>query len=156
MSTDVEIPRTAWSAWCPDVGPRCLRRPLTGPERKALTLRVDELAPAVAPFGRAEAPHVALALTDMYGGYTSMRQSGEEAEARVDSLLRMLASFPAWAIQKACRDIQSNGVWRDGKFDRRWPPNDAEIVDAVRKETDLYASVYRSAVDLLAAKVEED
>jgi len=116
---------------------------------------MNELAPAVAPYGRAEAPHVALALTDMYGGYTSMRQSGEEAEARVDSLLRLLAPYPAWAIQKACRDIQINGVWREGKFDRRWPPNDAEIIDAVRKEADLYVNIHRSAVALLSAEVEE-
>jgi hypothetical protein len=156
QSTDVDLPRSAWSAWRPDVGARCLRRALTPAERKSLTTRMNELAPVVAPFGRAEAPHVALALTDMYGGYTSMRQAGDEAEARVESLLRSLAPYPAWAIQKACRDIQINGVWRDGKFDTRWPPNDAEITAAVRKEADLYANVHRSAVALLSADVEEE
>lgn len=154
-STDVDVPLSAWSSWIPDVGPRCLRRALTDEERESLTRRMNELAPAVAPFGRTEAPHVALALTDMYGGYPSMRQSGGEAEARVTSLMRLLASFPAWAIQKACRDIQMNGVWRDGKFDRQWAPSDSEIIDAVQKETSLYTGVHRSAAALLSATVED-
>src|SRR6185437_7415931 len=64
QSTDVDLPRSAWSTWKPDAGPRCLRRELTASERRALTTRMNELAPAVAPYGRAEAPHVALALTD--------------------------------------------------------------------------------------------
>src|SRR6185312_3805379 len=58
QSTDVDLPRSAWSAWKPNAGARCLRRALTEAERKALTVRMNELAPAVAPFGRAEAPHV--------------------------------------------------------------------------------------------------
>jgi hypothetical protein len=47
-----------------------------------------------------------------------------------------------------------NGVWRDGKFDRQWPPNDSEIVDAVRKEVRIYGDQHRSAVALLGATVE--
>lgn len=155
-STDVDIPRTAWSAWQEDGKARMLRRPLTDAERRELTTRANELAPVVAPYGRKEAPHVALALTDMYSSYTSMRQAGDEALARVDSLLRLLAPYPAWAIQKACRSIQTDGVWREGAFDRRWPPNDAEIIAAVRKELALYDETYRSAIALLSGAVEED
>jgi hypothetical protein len=132
-----------------------LRRPLTGQERSEIEERINELAPAVAPFGRREAPYVALALTDMFGGFTSMRQSGDEAGARVESVMRLLTPYPAWAIQKACLSVRTNGVWRDGKFDRQWPPNDCEIIDAVRKEADLYVNIHRSAVALLSAEVEE-
>lgn len=96
-----------------------------------------------------------VAIANMFGGYTSMRQSDDEAVARIESVLRVLADFPAWSIEKTCKSIQMNGVWREGKFDRQWPPNDSEIVDAVRKEVRLYADCHRSAVALLDAKVEE-
>ncbi len=154
-STDVEIPNNAWCAWIPSAGERQLRRPLTAEERSALERRAAELAPAVAPWRPSEADFVELALSDMFGGFTSMRQTGEDLDGRLDSTKRVLAPFPAWAIVKACAGIQANGVWRDGKFDRRWPPNDAEIVDAARKEARIYADQHRSAVALLAAAVEE-
>lgn len=154
-STDVDIPRSAWSSWREHGKPQTLRRPLTAAERGELEARVNELAPALTPFGHREAPHVALALTDMFSGFTSMRQSGDEAGARVESVIRLLTPYPAWAIQKACISIRTNGVWRDDKFDRRWPPNDPEIVEMVRKETEYYESIERSSIALLLAKVEE-
>ncbi len=155
-STDVDIPRAAWAGWIPgDGAPRQLRRALTAGERGALEARLSELAPAVAPFGKREADRVALALADMYGGFTSMRQGGEDALARVEAVQRLLAPFPAWAVQKACGSIQMDGVWREGKFDRRWPPNDSEIVAAVRQELRLYKQSHDSASALLAADVEE-
>lgn len=96
-----------------------------------------------------------MAITDMLGGYTSMRQTGDEAVAKLDSMRRVLAPFPAWAIEKACNNIQINGVWRDGKFDRRWPPNDSEVIDAVRSHVRLYADTHRIAIALLSAEVEK-
>lgn len=110
----------------------------------------------VQPFeGQHETNRVMLALADMFSAFRSMRQTGEDAVAIVQSTSRSLEDFPAWAIEKACKSIQQNGVWREGKFDRNWPPSDPEIVDAVRKEFKLYADSHRSAVMLLAASVEE-
>jgi len=153
--TDVEIPMAVWSAWRPANGERQIRRPLTDQERAALVARRDELAPAVAPYHPSELDHVALALLDMYGGFTSMRQGEEDAAARVASIGRLLADYPGWAIKKACIAIRTNGVWREGKFDRRWPPNDSEIIAEVRGHVRMYADQHRNAVALLSATVED-
>lgn len=108
------------------------------------------------PHGGRDVDRVALALTDMFGGFPSMRQRDDSGMvAKVDSVRRLLSAFPAWAIEKACGRIRANGVCRDGKFDRQWPPSDAEIIDAVRSAVDLYADPLRSAIALLAAPVEE-
>jgi hypothetical protein len=152
---DVLIPNRVLSTWTERGKPRQLRRALTAEERTALERRRDEVAPYIAPFSPQQADLVALALLDMYGGFTSMRGGEEDAAARVDSALRLLAPFPAWAIQAACASIRTNGVWRDGKFDRRWPPNDPEIVLAVREEMLLYRDVHDRAAKILAATVEE-
>lgn len=151
---DVEIPVSAWSNWTPEFGPKQLRRELTQEERGVLERRVNELAPALAPYPDADLDRVALALTDMFSGYTSMRQSDDEAVAKLDSARRVLTPFPAWAIEKACEKIHTNGVWRDGKFDRRWPPNDSEVIAAVRDEVAHYEIRHRSAIRLLSATVE--
>jgi hypothetical protein len=130
---------------------------LTDVERQALQIRFNELAPVVAGYdGPADQTIVVTAIADMLGAYRSMRQVGDSAIAQLESISRALASFPAWAIQKACGSIQQNGVWREGKFDRNWPPSDPEIVDAVRKEVRLYADSHRSAAALLSAEVDPD
>jgi hypothetical protein len=154
--TDVEIPRSAWSAWKEDGKPRQIRRPLSSEERNALELRRNEIAPVLAPHDARDVNRIALALTDMMGGYPSLRFRDDNAIAgRVDSVRRLLSDFPSWAIEKACREIHMNGVWRDGAFDRQWPPSDAELVDAVRQKSRLYRDTYNSAVELLTASVEE-
>lgn len=155
LLTDVEIPRSAWAAWIPSEGSRQLRRALTETERSALIARRDELAPAVLGFADFERNKVALALADMFGSFPSMRQSGSEVMARLDAAQRVLEPYPLWAIRRACLSIQSNGVWREEKFDRQWPPSDAEIVASVRAEMRLFVNQYHSAVALLAATVEE-
>jgi hypothetical protein len=127
---------------------------LTPEETKQLMVRRDELAPMVAPFDRSEQAKVVLALSDMFGGFTSMRQGGDEAAARLGAVTRVLSEFPAWAIEKACRSIQANGVWRNGAFDRQWPPSDAEIAKEVRDQARLYADPHQSVTELLAAEVE--
>jgi hypothetical protein len=153
--TDVEIPLSAWSAWKEHGKPQLLRRPLSYDERCALEQRRDDLAPAVAGYDRSELDRIALAVGDMYSGYPSLGSRGDQSVAgRIDALRRVLAEFPCWAIEKACQSIQTNGVWREGAFDRKWPPTDAEIVDAVRTEARLYTDSYQSAVALLAAEVE--
>jgi hypothetical protein len=154
--TDVDIPNEVWSPWRESGKPRTLRRPLTNLERDALQIRVAQLSPMVEPFGKGELDLVALAIADMFGSFRSMRQTDGEVIATVDATARAVAEFPCWAIEKACRWIQSNGVWRDGKFDRQWPPSDAELIDEVRKQRRLYGDQYDSAVALLAAPVERD
>lgn len=154
-TTDVDIPNEAWEPWIPEHGARKLRRALTPTERTALERRRDELSPAVMGYQDHDLDRVAVAISDMFGGYTSMRQTDEEAVAKLDSMRRVLAPFPAWAIEKACSNIQINGVWRDGKFDRRWPPNDSEVIDAIRSHVRLYEHQHRSAIALLSAELAE-
>ncbi len=118
--------------------------------------RAAQLAPAVQPYaGQQDGDRVALALADMFGGFNSMRQSDDEAVARIDSVMRVLAPFPAWAIEGACRRIQSDGFMRDGKMVKSWPPNDSEVVQEVRLSLAGYATMHRSAVAMLSAPVEE-
>jgi hypothetical protein len=156
--TDVDIPRSAWSAWKEDNKPRQLRRPLTPEERFALGAREAELAPLLVGFEprSPEGDRVRLALADMFGSYRSMRQTGEEAMALVEAAMRSMEHLPAWAIEKACRSIQTLGVWRDGKYDREWPPNDSEITQEALSALRLYADPYISVAALLKADVEED
>jgi hypothetical protein len=153
--TDAEIPLAVWSAWTETGKPRQLRRPLTPAERGALEARHNELEPVIRPYEERDVNRVTLALTDMFGGFPSMRQRDDVAiMARIDGARRCLKEFPAWAIDKACSYIQANGVWRDGCFDRQWPPSDAEIINEVRQKFRLYGDQYRNAVALLAAGVE--
>lgn len=154
--TDIQIPRAVWSNWKPANGPRQVRRELTEEERTALVQRRDQLAPWVAGYeGDRERDEVALALVDMFGAFRSVRHGGEDVVLLIDSVCRLLQDFPAWAIVKACNAIQQNGVWRNGAFDRQWPPSDPELVAEVREKLRLYGDQYRSAVDLLAAEVEQ-
>lgn len=154
-ATDVDLPRQLWSSWQEDGKPRQLRRALTADERAALEGRRDELAPALEPFADRDVNRVALAVTDMFDGFPQMRSSEEGAVARVDRVRHLLAGYPAWAIEKACRMIQQRGTWRDGKFDRRWPPSDAELVLEVKEQLRLYGDTHRIVVALLEATVEE-
>lgn len=153
-TTDLEIPDRVWSRWTPSDGPRQLRRALSAEERAAVERRRDELAPVVAPYAERDVDRVALALADMFGGFSSMRQTGDEVVARIDGARRVLSPYPAWAIEKACAAIQSRGVFREGKFDRRWPPSDAEVGEVVREELRLYGDAHGRAIALLSATVE--
>lgn len=155
VETDVVIPSKAWSSWIPAAGKRELVRPLTPEERSALERRRDDLVPAVSGYPDRDGDRVALALADMFGSFPSMRHSGDEVVARIDGARRVMKEFPAWAIEKACEEIQSRGVFRDGKYDKQWPPSDAEIADVVREKKRLYGDSHASAVALLAATVEE-
>jgi hypothetical protein len=153
--TDVEIPNRVLSRWIETGKARKLRRPLTADERRALEVRRDEIAPYLAPYASHQTDAVVLELLEMYSGFTSMRGGEEDAAARVDAAARLLKEFPAWAILKACASIRRNGVWRDGTYDRRWPPSDPEIVGAVLDEMIYYRDVHARAEKILAATVEE-
>lgn len=154
-ATDAELP-SLFSPWKEDGKPRGIRRALLGEERLALERRRDETALALAPFGEADADRVALAILDMQNGFGNRDE--ETAAARVDSTMRLLSGFPAWAIEKACMSIRLNGVWRDvggaKKYDKRFPPNEPELVDAVKSEAKLYGDTHDRCVALLTAPVE--
>ena len=155
QATDINIPRSVWSSWSEAGKDRKIRRELTADERSQLEARRDELEPFVGAFDGREQDAVALAVIDMYGAYPSMRANSEDAGVRVDSVLRLLAEFPAWAIEGACKKIQMNGVWRESKYDLQWPPSDAELARDVRIEYRLYGDTYKQVVALLQAEVEK-
>jgi hypothetical protein len=153
-STDVEIPDSAWSGWIETGVPRKLRRPLRPEERAAIEARRDELLPVLAPVdGRHETDVAKLAIADMFASFRSMRQTGEEAMGILEATFRAVHGFPLWAIAKVCLSIQMNGVYRGEKYDRQWPPNDGEIIAALREEIRQYERNLRSASALLTAEV---
>jgi hypothetical protein len=156
---DVEIPRTVMSAWRETGKPRCLRRALSEDERIVLESRRAELQPWMAGFRDSEKDRVMLAVADMYAAFPSMNSKKErEAMAKLESVMRVLADFPVWAIEKACANIRENGIIRmDGDrytVDRHWPPSDPELVEAVRQERRLYGDQYDRVVEVLQAEVE--
>lgn len=112
------------------------------------------MAPALAPLRPEQRDSAALAVLEMFNGYTSMRGTEEEAGARVDAALNLLSDQPLWAIEKACMSIRRRGVWRKGAFDRQWPPSEPELADAVREEAKLYRETHDRCVALLTATVE--
>jgi hypothetical protein len=147
------------SAWREVGKPRCLRRALSDDERVVLESRRAELEPWMAGFHKSEMDRVVVAVSDMFSAFPSMASKSErEMAAKLDALLRALAAFPVWAIEKACANIRSNGVIRmDGDrytVDRHWPPSDPELVEAVRQERRLYGDQYDRVVEVLQAEVE--
>lgn len=159
--TDLTIPRRVWSGWAPSTGLREIVRPLRSDERQALQARAAELRPALRPYTRpAEDDRVAQAVADMFSGFPSMRHSGEDAIGRVDSAMRALSKFPAWAIERGCRSIQQNGyetVQNDVvKTERHWPPSDPEICRTVTAVEKIHRAALTSAEALLAAPVEQE
>jgi hypothetical protein len=87
----------------------------------------------------------------MLGGYRSLRQSGEDAEALVNAAAAVLAPFLFWAIAKGCLKI----VRREAGLDPHWPPNDSEIYAIVDGLVRPYRKALASAEALLTAPVEE-
>ena len=153
---DIDIPRSAWSAWKEDGKDRLLRRALTPDERDELQRRKQELEPWVCGYDETERSKVAMALTTMFGGFTSMRGSdAEDAATKITSELDFLQEFPAWAITDACLHIRKYGVWRKGAYDMQWPPSDPELRAAVREEVKRrYGDQYENVSRLLTAEVE--
>jgi hypothetical protein len=153
--TDIDIPRIVWSSWKEDGRPRELRRALNDSERRELEVRHDELAGALVAHTESDVNRIALAITDMYGSFPAMRARDDETViARIDSLRRLLAPYPCWAIEQACASIRAHGVYRDGRFDQQWPPSDAEIVHEIRQELAGVQDRLGNIAALLKAEVE--
>lgn len=121
---------------------------------------MSELEPWVAGYHDSEKDRVMLALADMYSAFPAMgNKSTHEAAAKLDAVLRALAPYPAWAIQKACERISTKGFTRSegDKYitERHWPPSDPELIEAVRQERAHYGDQYDRVVELLTAEIEE-
>jgi hypothetical protein len=156
---DIEIARAVWSSWIPSAGRRAIVRPLSRDERGRLEKRAAELEPALAPYRPDERDDVMIEIAEMFGAFPSMRVKDEEAMGKIKSAAQSLSEFPAWAIQRACRTIRTEGyVVYDGNGERRerhWPPSDPDIVDQVKREMRTRKEALDAARDLLSAPVEE-
>lgn len=139
-----------------------ITRALTDTERAELVRRAADIAPALEPFDRerpGDIDRVAAAAADMYGSFPSMRAEGEDAIARVDSLMSSLVrkSLPTWAIEQACRSIHDDGYERrDGKktwTERQWAPSDSEVASVAKRIAWIRTEAKNNAVALLGAKI---
>lgn len=157
---DFLLPRSVWCAWKNDGEPRRMRRPLTPKEREALDRRVAELTPALTPYLPEEVDDVALALADMLAGFAGSQRSGMDVVGKVDSLRRLLAPFPMWAVREACCRMRMDGYDvpnGDGgtRKERHWAPADGEIIGAVRQAIKLRSDALVGAQALIAGKVDK-
>ena len=158
-TTDLMIPRSAWSAWTEMGKSRCLRRALTVEERSALERRKNELLPWIVGYSASEEDDVIIALTKMFSAFPQYAgKSGHGAAAQVKLMIEALQSYPAWAIAKACGKIAREGYVRvdTDQYVREthWPPSAPELIEVVRGCATLYKDQYDSATDLLEAEVE--
>jgi hypothetical protein len=161
QTADVAIPARVVASWIPSSGRRQLRRALHSSERAVLERRASDLRIALAPYARpAQDDRVAAAIAELFGAYRSMRERGDDVVARVDSAMRLLRRFPAWAIETACVTIRRNGykVAEKGqtRTERHWPPSDPEICGIVESVTASRAAALAGAVDLLDAPISRD
>lgn len=158
---DLEIPNSVWVDWIPKGGgSRAIWRPLKPEERSALEARAAELRPALAPYARPfEDDRVAQALADLFSGFRSMREQGADALGLIDSAMRALAPFPAWAIEQACLVIRRDGYLvqdREGRWrtERHWPPSDPQICLVIGEVMKCHRAALASAEALLCAPIE--
>lgn len=147
---DYVIPARVWSNWIPAVGARSIIRELKSDERAALTRRESELSTALVAYPPLDEHRVIAAISSMLGGYRSMRHQDGDAVAILDGTRRVLAEFPAWAIERGCLMIQQ-GVT---VLDRRYAPNDAEIYAVVLDVVKPYRDALRTVAGVLAAPIE--
>jgi hypothetical protein len=161
VTTEGTIPRKVLSSWKPQTGPHPLRRPLTVPERAALDARARALEPAVAPYARpADEDRVADALLALLDSYSAQRLTKEEAMARVDGAMEVLADLPAWSIEEACLRIRRNGYMvidakGRARLEQTFTPNDSQIHSVAEDLVKARRDARDSALALLAAPVEE-
>jgi hypothetical protein len=138
--------------WQPyDDGPCGIGRALTPVERAALQTRAAVLEIALQHYDHEEEMRqVDTAISAMFSGFRSMRQQGDDAEFTVAITRGALRDFPAWAIVRGCLNIATNKAG----LDRRFAPNDVEIVDVVAKVLRPYRSALSEIKKILGAKVE--
>lgn len=121
--------------------------------------RQIQLSLSLAPYPPSDRDRVAIAVSTMLASFRSMRQTEASAVATVSLLVDALSEFPAWAIEKTCASIRVKG-WRCRKegveyMEKNWPPNDANVVDAVREVVAPYRRALENAKALLAAPIDD-
>lgn len=159
MQTDRTIPDSTWAGFTASGEPRMLRRALTSEERRLLEWRAASLRPHLSGYARpGEDDIVTEALAKMFGSFTSMREEGAAAIAKINTTKGVLEEFPAWGIVETCASIQIRGytTLKDGIAitERRWPPSDPDLHHAVEVHVRTRADALRYAERLLEAKVE--
>lgn len=145
---DLEIPRRLICDRDVHGIARQVRRSLAPSERALVIARAQCLEDALRPFGDHERDQVLADLAAMFSGFRYMRQVDEAADAALEITMAVLREFPAWAIGRGCAAIVRE------RIERRFAPNDTEILDAVRAAVRPYREVERQARALLEAKVE--
>lgn len=119
-----------------------------------LEARRAEIALVLKPAPPQDRDRVMLAVLEMYRSFPSMRGDEMDAAANLDAMATVLEPFPAWAVERACLSIRSDGVMRNGRMDRQWPPSEGELVDVVKSNLALYEGTLRRVAGLLKAEVE--
>lgn len=159
---DTAIPGRVWENFVPAKGRRSLVRALTESERATVERRAALLAPALEPYARpAEDDRVAEAVSAMFDSFTSMRQKGAAAVARVDGAMKVLEPLPAWAIEEGCLTIRRYGYEKQDpdtgkvRLEQTWPPGDSEIFAAVDRVAKVRRQALEKARELLAAPAPE-
>lgn len=121
--------------------------------------RRDELEPWVLGYHQTEEDDIISAVGDMVSSFPSTQgQSDAQAAANLGRLLRSLAPFPLWAIDRVCERIRRRGYTKieGGRYvtERHWPPSDAEVIELVEQEIKIYQGTHATMAALLAAEVE--
>ena len=147
---DTMIPQRVWSTWKEEGKPRELIRDLTTAEYQCLLARAQALGAALEPFPEEQHDEIEKSLAAMFGGFRSMRQTGQAALDTIDITLAVLRNFPAWAITRACLKIARGEVG----LDDRYPPNDAQIHAIVEAIVKRYAEARDKITLLMSAPVE--
>lgn len=147
----VDIARRVFSPWIPEVGPRELRRHLTGIERGLLDARANALRASLVPYSPEERRKVQGMLAAMLGGFRNAKQRGEGAETMVEVTAAVLRDFPVWVIAETCIRIAQNKAGLDARF----PPNDSEIHTVCERILLPYRRQLGEAEALLKAAVEK-
>jgi len=87
----------------------------------------------------------------MFSGFRFMRQQGDDVEATLEITLAALREFPLWAIEQACLKIARGKAG----LDRRYSPNDAEIVAVVADIVAVHVANLQEVRGLLGARVRD-
>jgi hypothetical protein len=127
--------------------PVALGRALSADERSRTERRCAELESGCAPFTPGERDLVVGILSQMLGGFRSLRHEDDEsAVASLAGLMRVLTPYPLWAIEDTCLAIASGEAVLDGKkLNGSYPPNDAEVCILVKAALKPYHDGLQSA-----------
>ena len=146
---DHYLPRRLCGGWLPARVNFALVRGMTISEKSMVEARAAAFELALEPHNDADRMLVEASLLAMFGGFRSFRQEGEDVSASAKVAAAVLAPFPLWAIEKACMQIAQGHAG----LDKRWAPNDSQVVEVVEDVVKPYREALSGAKLLLAAPV---